>query len=76
MKHASSRELFMHWQDRRRARIAPERAEIEPGAIRKALADVFLLGAEADAEPRFRLAGTRVCALFGQIGRASCRERV
>jgi hypothetical protein len=64
MKHASSFELFAHWQDRRGARMAPERAEIDPGAIRKALGDAFLLGQDGEADPAFRLAGTRVCALF------------
>jgi hypothetical protein len=64
MKHASSLELFAHWQDRRGARMAPERAEIDPGAIRKALGDAFLLGQDGEADPAFRLAGTRVCALF------------
>ncbi len=66
MKHASSQELFAHWRDRRGARIAPERAEIDPGAIRKALGDAFLLGLDAKTDPAFRLAGTRVCALFGR----------
>jgi hypothetical protein len=67
MKHASSQELFAHWHDRRGARMAPERADIDPAAIRKALGDAFLLDLDAEAEPAFRLAGTRVCALF-------CRE--
>ena len=66
MKHASSRELFAHWHDRRGTRIAPERADIDPGAIRKILGDAFLLGGDTDADPAFRLAGTRVCALFGR----------
>src|SRR5437762_3166467 len=66
MKHASSRELFAHWRDRRGARLAPERADIDPGAIRKALGDAFLLGLDAGPAPAFRLAGTRVCALFGR----------
>jgi hypothetical protein len=66
MKHSASRELFAHWNERRGARAAPERGEIEPAAIRAALGDTFILGAEPDEEPRFRLAGTRVCALFGR----------
>lgn len=65
MKHNSTRELFLYWDHRRRGRAAPDRAEIEPGAIRQALGDIFLLDTEADA-PRFRLAGTRTCALFGR----------
>jgi hypothetical protein len=66
MKHASSLEIFAHWHDRRGARMAPERADIDPGAIRKALGDALLLGHDGEADPAFRLAGTRVCALFGR----------
>lgn len=66
MKHASSRLLFADWQSRRSGRAAPERAEIEPGAIRHALPDIFLLGRDAGTAARFRLAGTRVCAQFGR----------
>jgi hypothetical protein len=66
MKHASSRELFAYWTARRGARPAPERSEIEPSAIRKALGDVFILAFDRPAGHPFRLAGTRVCALFGR----------
>lgn len=66
MKHASSRELFAYWNERRHGRTAPERGDIEPGLIRKALGDTFILGSETGAHHAFRLAGTRVCALFGR----------
>jgi hypothetical protein len=66
MKHASSRELFAYWTARRGARPAPERSEIEPAAIRRALGDVFILAFDRSAGHPFRLAGTRVCALFGR----------
>jgi len=66
MKHAASRELFAHWNDRRGLRALPERGDIEPAAIRAALGDTFIIGAEPGEELRFRLAGTRVCALFGR----------
>ena len=66
MKHSASRALFAHWNERRGRRTLPERSEIEPSAIRVALGDTFILGAEPDEDPRFRLAGTRVCALFGR----------
>jgi len=66
MKQASSRELFGYWTTRRGSRSAPERGEIEPSAIRRALGDVFILEfGRHDGHP-FRLAGTRVCALFGR----------
>jgi hypothetical protein len=66
MKHPSIRALFDHWQERRGGRMMPERAEIEPGAIRRTLADTFILSFEPSMGHPFRLAGTRVCALFGR----------
>ncbi|MGB9364875.1 MAG: PAS domain-containing protein, partial [Xanthobacteraceae bacterium] len=66
MKQASSRELFGYWAARRGARAAPERGEIEPSAIRRALGDVFILEFDRRSGHPFRLAGTRVCALFGR----------
>jgi hypothetical protein len=67
MKHASSRQVFDYWNERRGDRIAPERGDIEPGPIRRALGDTFILGQDERRAFRFRLAGTRTCALF-------CRE--
>lgn len=67
MKHASTRAVFAHWTDRRANRPAPERGDIDPVAIRHALGDTIMLSADFVDELRFRLAGTRVCALF-------CRE--
>ena len=66
MKHAASRELYAYWEERRGQRLAPERTDIEPGAIRQALSDTFILELEATDSHSFRLAGTRVCALFGR----------
>jgi hypothetical protein len=66
MKHSSNRELFEYWNRRRGRRPAPERGEIEPGAIRHVLADTFSLAFEAGMGHPFRIAGTRVCALFGR----------
>jgi hypothetical protein len=67
MKHPSSNLLLAHWNERRRNRSAPERGDIDPAAIRRALGDTFMLAADFLDQLRFRLAGTRVCALF-------CRE--
>jgi hypothetical protein len=66
MKHVSSALVLDYWQDRRRNRPAPDRADIDPGEIRQALGDTFMLAADFIDELRFRLAGTRVCALFGR----------
>jgi hypothetical protein len=64
MKHAASRELYAYWEEKRGTRPAPERAEIEPGAIRSVLSDAFILALDRNAAHPVRLAGTRVCALF------------
>ncbi len=66
MKHPSIRELFEYWNARRGGRPAPERAEIEPAAIRRVLADTFILSFDPAAGHPFRIAGTRVCALFNR----------
>lgn len=66
MKHVSSALVLDYWQDRRRNRPAPERTDIDPGEIRQALGDTFMLAADFVEQLRFRLAGTRVCALFGR----------
>src|ERR1041385_2948003 len=66
MKQASSRELYGYWTARRGKRRAPERGEIEPSAIRRALGDIFILEFDGRAGHPSRLAGTRVCALFGR----------
>ncbi len=66
MKHSSTRELFDYWNLQRGTRPAPERSEIEPGAIRRVLADTFMLSFDPRAGHPFRIAGTRVCAAFGR----------
>jgi hypothetical protein len=66
MKHSSTRELFDYWNLRRGTRPAPERSDIEPGAIRRVLADTFMLTFDPRAGHPFRIAGTRVCAAFGR----------
>jgi hypothetical protein len=66
MKHAASRELYSYWEEKRGKRQAPERSEIEPGAIRGALSDAFILTLDHNAGHPVRLAGTRMCALFNR----------
>ncbi len=67
MKHASTRAVFNYWNERRGNRPAPGRGDIDPVAIRHALGDTFMLSMDFVDQLRFRLAGTRICALF-------CRE--
>jgi len=66
MKTPPSRKLFAYWNARRGARPAPERGDIEPGAIRDILGDSFIIGFDVEAGHPFRLAGTQVCTLFGR----------
>jgi hypothetical protein len=65
MKTAPARKLFAYWNERRGSRLAPERGDIEPGAIRGILGDSFIITFDPAADHPFRLAGTRMCALFG-----------
>ena len=64
MKHSSTRALYEYWNKQRGARPAPERVDIDPVGLRRELGDVFMLAADFVDNLRFRLAGTRVCALF------------
>jgi hypothetical protein len=66
MKHASTCALFEYWDRQRANRPAPARSDIDPSDIRHVLGDTFMLSADFIDELRFRLAGTRVCALFGR----------
>ncbi|ARQ01244.1 PAS domain-containing protein [Pseudorhodoplanes sinuspersici] len=66
MKQAVTRELFEYWNALRGSRIAPMRDDIDPGAIRARLADIFLLALNMEHGHAFRLAGSSVCALFGK----------
>ena len=44
----------------------PTRSDIDPADIRHVLGDTFMLAADFVDDIRFRLAGTRVCALFAR----------
>jgi hypothetical protein len=66
IKHPSNRELFDYWNERRGLRQAPTRADIEPSGIRNILGDTFVIEASQSQSHRFRIAGTRLCALFGR----------
>ena len=65
MKHPSTREFFAYWDEKRGGARAPDRSEIEPGAVRELLGDIFVLSYDAAAGYPFRVAGTRICALLG-----------
>ncbi|QND53087.1 PAS domain-containing protein [Phyllobacterium sp. 628] len=66
MRHDGTSEIFAYWNNLRGTRAAPERREISPALIRSRLSDIFLLRANGVAEARFRLAGTRICSIYGR----------
>lgn len=64
MRQAATQELYSYWNRLRGERLSPERAEIDPSAIRHILADTMIL--EVDEERQFpvRISGSRLNALF------------
>jgi hypothetical protein len=74
MKHAASRALHAYWDRLRKGRSAPERGDLDPGAIRGLLGDVFLLELGGLRPFLIRLAGTRLCGLFCRELRGSSLE--
>lgn len=81
----ASGELYGYWNALRGERAAPDRGEIDPGALGALLADTFLLEFDEQNVFRFRIAGSRTNALFArelrgrsflEIWRESDREQV
>jgi hypothetical protein len=66
MKHPSSRAFFAYWDTQRGDARAPDRCDVEPAAVRELLGDIFVLSAHEASGYPFRVAGTRLCALFGR----------
>lgn len=66
MKREASVNLFQYWNRLRDGRPAPKRTEIEPADIKTLLGDTFILESNSRGEAVFRLAGTRLCAIYGR----------
>ncbi|MGE0279638.1 MAG: PAS domain-containing protein [Rhizobiaceae bacterium] len=66
MQQEATNALFHYWNRLRDGRAAPLRSEIEPADIKRLLADTFILEADGRGEAIFRLAGTRLCAIYGR----------
>ena len=64
MKLAVTMELYAYWNRLRARRSAPERNDIDPGAIRSVLADTFVLDFDEAHGFPFRIAGSRANAIF------------
>lgn len=65
MKQRVTRAVFDYWNSLRGARTAPDRCDIDPGAIRACLADTFILTFDPKRGHPFRIAGTSLCDMFG-----------
>lgn len=64
MRQKVSKELYSYWSRLKGARAAPERADIDPGAIRGVLADTFIIEVDEAGDFPIRLSGTRLNALW------------
>lgn len=65
MQQKTNQILYAYWNDVRAGRFAPRRFDIEPARIAGILAETFILERAAADTYRFRLAGTRICEIFG-----------
>jgi len=66
MKSVATQELYAYWNALRGARAAPRRDEIDPIAIPHSLPEIFLLELREGDRIAVRLAGTRLCELYGR----------
>src|SRR5262245_6702032 len=71
MQQKSPHTLYRYWDELRAGRIAPRRLEIEPSRIASILSETFMLERVDASNYPYRLAGTRLCELFGTELRGS-----
>ncbi len=64
MKQQVSKELYNYWRSLKGARLAPERDDIEFGAIRRLLANVFIVQMDPPGRFPLKMCGTRIDALW------------
>ena len=65
--HPGSRRLFSHWETLRAERAYPTREEFTFDAVKDLMPDMIVLDRDYLRNSyKFRLAGTRVCRLFGE----------
>src|SRR5262245_43279796 len=57
--------LYAYWNDLRAGRIAPSRLEIDPSRVGAILPEIFLVERVDATTYSYRLAGTRLCEIFG-----------
>jgi hypothetical protein len=66
MRNEATRKVYDYWLRIKGDRPAPLRSEIDPTALRRLLPYLFILTPGAEGAPEFRLAGTRICEIFGR----------
>ncbi len=71
MKQRTLQILYAYWDGLRAGRIAPLRLEIDPSRLGAILPEIFLLERTDAATYCYRLAGTRLCEIFGAELRGS-----
>jgi hypothetical protein len=65
--HPGSRKLFVHWETARAERAYPTREDFGLTSVRELMADMVIIEKDYLRQTfKYRLAGSRVCALFGQ----------
>ncbi|MCV3737510.1 PAS domain-containing protein [Rhizobium sp. TRM96647] len=73
---ATTTAIFQHWSAVKGNRDIPNRRDIAPAALQHFLPDLFILEQLAGGGVSFRLAGTRLCTLFGRELRTTSFERL
>jgi hypothetical protein len=64
MRQAVSKGVYAYWNSLRGERAAPERADLDPAAMRHLLADSFLIEIDVECLFPIRWFGTRLAALW------------
>ncbi|WP_179869684.1 PAS domain-containing protein [Rhizobium chutanense] len=66
MRVQTTIEIFDYWNRIRGAADAPLKSQVEPSAVPHLLQSLFILETREPGNIGFRLAGTRICDLFGR----------
>jgi hypothetical protein len=66
MRNQATRAVFDYWINLKGDRSAPLRTEVDPTALRHLLPHLFIAAVDEEGVLAFRLAGTRICDLFGR----------
>jgi hypothetical protein len=66
MRLQTTIDIFDYWNRLRGREDAPLKSQVEPAHVRHILPSLFILEARDGGEVCFRLAGTRICDLFGR----------